>query len=47
MYIDRLYPNFGPELKKVRLRDKLKKLIRRPELYNRKQVGGWVGGWRK
>ena len=38
LFPDRLYPSFGPELKRIRLRDKLKKLTRRPELYNRKQV---------
>jgi hypothetical protein len=38
LFPDRLYPTFGPELKRVRLRDRLKKLTRRPELYNRKQV---------
>ena len=39
LFSDRLYPQFGPEVKRIRLRDKLKKLARRPELYNRKQVG--------
>lgn len=34
----RLYGEFGPDLKRIRIRDKLKKLARRPELYNRKQV---------
>ena len=38
LFPDRLYPHFGPEVKRIRLRDKLKKLARRPELYNRKQV---------
>ena len=42
LFSDRLYPNFGPEVKRIRLRDKLKKLVRRPELYDRKQV---MGGW--
>ena len=38
LFPDRLYPSYGPELKRIRLRDKLRKLARRPELYNRKQV---------
>ena len=34
----RLYPAFGPDLKRIRVRDRLKLLVRRPELYNRRQV---------
>jgi hypothetical protein len=34
----RLYTDFGPDLKRVRPREKLKKLARRPALYDRKQV---------
>lgn len=34
----RLYPDWGPELKRIRLRDRLTKLGRRPEFYNRLQV---------
>jgi len=38
LFPSRLYGEFGPDLKRIRIRDKLKKLARRPELYNRKQV---------
>jgi hypothetical protein len=38
LYPTRLYGEFGPDLKRIRIRNKLKKLARRPELYNRKQV---------
>ena len=38
LYPARLYGEFGPDLKRIRIRNKLKKLARRPELYNRKQV---------
>jgi hypothetical protein len=34
----RLYTSFGPDLKRVRPRERLKKLAKRPEIYNRKQV---------
>ena len=34
----RLYTAFGADLKVMRLREKLKKLSRRPELYNRNLV---------
>ena len=34
----RNYPDFGPDIRRIRVRDKLKKLARRPEIYNRKQV---------
>lgn len=34
----RLYTAFGPDMKRVRVREKLKKLARRPELYNHMQV---------
>ena len=33
-----LYTEFGPDLKRVRPREKLQKLAKKPELYNRKQV---------
>lgn len=38
LFKDRLYPEFSPDLKRIRVRGKLKKLARRPEIYNRKQV---------
>lgn len=38
LFPDRIYPEFGPDLRRIRIRDKLKKLARRPEVYNRKQV---------
>ena len=38
LFPDRLYPEFGPDIRRIRIRDKLKKLARRPEVYNRKQV---------
>jgi hypothetical protein len=34
----RLYASFGPDLKRIRVRDTLFKLARKPELYNRKLV---------
>lgn len=36
--LNRLYTEFGPDLKRVRPREKLKKLAKKPEIYNRKQV---------
>jgi len=38
LFPERLYGDFGPDLKRIRIRDRLRKLARRPELYNRKQV---------
>eukprot|EP00605_Chrysophyceae_sp_TOSAG23-4_P000396 GSChrysophyteH1.ASY1.ANO1.452.1 assembled CDS len=38
LFPSRMYGEFGPDLKRIRIRNKLKKLARRPELYNRKQV---------
>lgn len=38
LFPDRSYPEFGPDLRRIRIRDKLPKLARRPEIYNRKQV---------
>lgn len=38
LFSARLYGTFGPDLKRVRVRDRLKRLARRPELYNRRQV---------
>lgn len=38
LFPHRLYGLFGPDVKTVRIREKLKKLAKRPELYNRKQV---------
>eukprot|EP01034_Spumella_vulgaris_P034753 gene34753-42863_t len=38
LFPTRLYATFGPDLRRIRIRDKLKKLVRRPEIYNRKQV---------
>ena len=38
LFAERLYGDFGPDLKRIRIRDRLRKLARRPELYNRKQV---------
>ena len=34
----RLYTEYGPDVKRIRPRDKLAKLIKKPELYDRKQV---------
>jgi hypothetical protein len=34
----RCYTDFGPDLKRIRVRDKLKRLARKPEIYNRYQV---------
>jgi hypothetical protein len=36
LFPDRIYPEFGPDIRRIRIRDKLKKLARRPEVYNRK-----------
>ena len=38
LFPNRLYPEFCPDIRRIRVRDKLKKLARRPEIYNRKQV---------
>ena len=38
LFPHRLYTEFGPDIKRIRIRDKIKKLARRPELYNRNQV---------
>ena len=38
LFPNRLYTEFGPDLKRVRPREKLRKLAKKPELYNRKQV---------
>lgn len=38
LFPDRIYPEFGPDIRRIRIRDKLKKLAKRPEIYNRKQV---------
>ena len=38
LFPKRLYTEFGPDLKRVRPREKLRKLAKKPELYNRKQV---------
>lgn len=38
LFPNRMYPDFGPDIRRIRIRDKLKKLARRPEIYNRKQV---------
>ncbi len=38
LFSKRLYTSFGPDLKRVRPREKLKKLAKKPEIYNRKQV---------
>jgi hypothetical protein len=38
LFPHRLYGIFGPDVKTVRIREKLKKIAKRPELYNRKQV---------
>ena len=38
LFPNRLYGEFGPDVKRIRIRNKLKKLARKPELYNRKQV---------
>jgi len=38
LFPDRIYPEFGPDIRRIRIRDKLKKLAKRPEVYNRKQV---------
>ena len=38
LFPERIYPEFGPDIRRIRIRDKLKKLAKRPEIYNRKQV---------
>ena len=38
LFPKRLYTEFGPEIKRIRIRDKISKLARSPEIYNRKQV---------
>ncbi len=38
LFPDRLYTEFGPDLKRIRVRDRLRKLARKPEIYNRYQV---------
>jgi hypothetical protein len=38
LFPDRLYTDYGPDIKRIRIRDKLSKLARSPEIYNRKQV---------
>ena len=38
LFAKRMYTEFGPDLKRVRPREKLRKLARKPEIYNRKQV---------
>jgi hypothetical protein len=38
LFHKRLYTDFGPDLKRIRPREKIKKLVQRPELYDRKQV---------
>eukprot|EP01041_Mallomonas_annulata_P002089 gene2089-4084_t len=38
LFPNRMYTVFGPDLKIIRLREKLKKLSRRPELYDRRQA---------
>lgn len=38
LFHKRLYTSFGPDPKRIRPREKIKKLVQRPELYDRKQV---------
>jgi hypothetical protein len=38
LFHKRLYTSFGPDLKRIRPRENIKKLVQRPELYDRKQV---------
>lgn len=38
LFAERAYPEFGPDLRRIRVRDKMKKLARKPEIYNRNQV---------
>lgn len=38
LFPDRIYAEFSPDIRRIRVRDKLKKLARKPEVYNRKQV---------
>lgn len=38
LFPDRLYPSYGPDLRRIRLRYRLKKLMSKFELYDRKQV---------
>lgn len=38
LFPERLYPTYSPDVKRIRVRGKLKKLARRPEIYNRMQV---------
>lgn len=38
LFPERVYAEFSPDILRIRVRDKLKKLARKPEVYNRKQV---------
>eukprot|EP01038_Epipyxis_sp_PR26KG_P013134 gene13134-17601_t len=38
LFPNRLYPMYSPTLKYIRIRNKLDKLIKKPEIYNRNQV---------
>jgi hypothetical protein len=38
LFPDRLYPDYCPDLKRIRIRNKLKTLSQKYEIYNRKQV---------
>jgi hypothetical protein len=38
LFHERMYTKFGPDIKRIRPRDKMKKLVVKPELYDRKQV---------
>lgn len=38
LFPNRLYTEYGPDIKRIRIRDKLSKLARSPEIYNRNQV---------
>jgi hypothetical protein len=38
LFPNRIYTEYGPDIKRIRIRDKLSKLARSPEIYNRNQV---------
>ena len=38
LFSERLYTSFGPDIKRIRIRDNLQKLAQKPEIYDRNQV---------
>ncbi len=38
LFATRLYTEYGPDVKRIRPREKMRKLVQKPELYDRKQV---------